>query len=68
MKDAAYTKYVESHIAKRDMLAFVCENTDDQQLLLKTLREDQKLRINVVTAPTQPSQSFKAEKAIRAYQ
>ncbi|XP_014296663.2 structural maintenance of chromosomes protein 5 [Microplitis demolitor] len=50
-----HAKYVERVIAQRDLLAFVCENKDDMNLLLKYLREDRKLIINAVHSdPNKP--------------
>ena len=68
VKDPKDTKYIESHIAFKDMTAFVCENGDDQEKLLQILREQQKLRINVVGAPKEPLDSFQSPEDISRYQ
>ncbi|XP_012059137.1 PREDICTED: structural maintenance of chromosomes protein 5 [Atta cephalotes] len=48
VKEASYAKYLENIIPFRDLIAFTCENKRDMNLLLKYLREQQKLKINVV--------------------
>lgn len=48
LKDREYAKYFENIIAVRDLTAFVCEDKSDMNLLMKYLRDQQKLQINVV--------------------
>lgn len=48
IKEASYAKYLETIIPVRDLIAFTCENKQDMNLLLKYLREQQKLQVNVV--------------------
>lgn len=48
LKDGKYAKYFENIIPQRDLTAFVCEDKNDMNLLLKYLRDQQKLRINAV--------------------
>ncbi|XP_058792958.1 structural maintenance of chromosomes protein 5 [Phymastichus coffea] len=48
LKDAKYAKYFESVIPQRDLFAFVCEDKNDMNLLLRHLRDQQKLKINAV--------------------
>lgn len=48
VKEASYTKYLENVISFRDLIAFTCENKQDMNLLLKYLRDQQKLQINVI--------------------
>lgn len=48
VKEASYAKYLENIIPFRDLIAFTCENKQDMNLLLKYLRDQQKLQINVV--------------------
>lgn len=52
MKDPAMAKYVEHHISFNDMRAFVCENSDDMNLFMDILREQQKLKVNAVIIPS----------------
>uniref|UniRef100_A0A670ZYG5 Structural maintenance of chromosomes protein 5 n=1 Tax=Pseudonaja textilis TaxID=8673 RepID=A0A670ZYG5_PSETE len=58
MKDNKHAKYVENHISANDMKAFVFEMKEDMELFLKEMRDNCKLRVNAVCAP---SESF-AEK------
>uniref|UniRef100_A0A8C6YIE8 Structural maintenance of chromosomes protein 5 n=1 Tax=Naja naja TaxID=35670 RepID=A0A8C6YIE8_NAJNA len=58
MKDNKHAKYVENHISANDMKAFVFEMKEDMELFLKEMRDNNKLRVNAVCAP---SESF-AEK------
>ncbi|XP_035736266.1 structural maintenance of chromosomes protein 5-like [Vespa mandarinia] len=48
VKDITYSKYLERIIPHRDLIAFVCENKEDMNLLTKCLRDQQKLQVNVV--------------------
>lgn len=48
VKDAKYSKYFENIIPFRDLLAFVCEDKQDMNLLMKHLRDQQRLKINAV--------------------
>ncbi|KAL0107255.1 hypothetical protein PUN28_015650 [Cardiocondyla obscurior] len=48
VKEASYAKYLENIIPFRDLIAFTCEDKQDMNLLLKYLREQQKLQVNVV--------------------
>ncbi|OXU28125.1 hypothetical protein TSAR_002632 [Trichomalopsis sarcophagae] len=48
LKDSKYAKYFENIIPQRDLTAFVCEDKNDMNLLLRYLRDQQKLRINAV--------------------
>lgn len=48
VKDVTYSKYLERIIPLRDLIAFVCENKEDMNLLTKCLRDQQKLQVNVV--------------------
>jgi len=44
-------KYLESFISFNDMRAFVCENSEDMNLFMDVMRDEQKLRINAVKTP-----------------
>lgn len=48
IKDAFYAKYLETVIPLRDLIAFTCENKQDMNLLIKYLREQERLQVNVV--------------------
>lgn len=43
-----YARFFETCIPPRDLFAFVCEDVDDMGLLLKYLRDQQKLTINAI--------------------
>lgn len=48
VKNPMYCKYLENTISYNDMVAFVCENSQDMNLLVNSLRSQQKLVVNVV--------------------
>lgn len=48
LRDASYAKYFENVISMRDLTAFVCEDKNDMNALLKHLRQQQKLIVNAV--------------------
>ncbi|XP_014204116.1 structural maintenance of chromosomes protein 5 [Copidosoma floridanum] len=48
LKDPSYSKFFENLISQRDLTAFVCEDKNDMNMLLKYLRTQQKLKINAV--------------------
>lgn len=48
VKDISYSKYLESVIPLRDLVAFVCKNKQDMNLLTTYLRDQQKLQVNIV--------------------
>ncbi|XP_050458298.1 structural maintenance of chromosomes protein 5 [Cataglyphis hispanica] len=48
VKEASYAKYLENIIPFRDLVAFTCENKQDMNLLLRYLRDQQKLQVNAV--------------------
>ncbi|XP_032068719.1 structural maintenance of chromosomes protein 5 isoform X1 [Thamnophis elegans] len=53
MKDNKHSKYVENHISANDMKAFVFELKEDMEIFLKEMRDNRKLRVNAVCAPTE---------------
>ena len=53
MKDQKYARYLENHISFNDMRAFVCEKSEDMNLFMDKMREEQKLRVNAVKVPAQ---------------
>jgi len=52
VKEASYAKYLENIISFRDLVAFTCENKQDMNLLLKYLRDQQKLQVNAIYSDT----------------
>lgn len=43
-----YAKYVENSVAERDLIAFVCEDIEDMNLLIIKLRSEMKLQCNII--------------------
>ncbi|KAK9499317.1 hypothetical protein O3M35_002370 [Rhynocoris fuscipes] len=48
---AANAKYVETMIPHRDLIAFACERAEDTSKLLKLLRDERHLKVNVLNVP-----------------
>lgn len=48
VKSARYSKYFENVLPHRDLCAFVCEDKQDMNLLMKHLRDQQRLQVNCV--------------------
>ncbi|XP_071488629.1 structural maintenance of chromosomes protein 5-like [Diadema antillarum] len=63
--DKDYAKYVERSIPSQDLLAFVCEDADDQDKFITEVRDKQGLRVNVVKSPAEPLSSFNPPKPIQ---
>lgn len=61
VKDASYAKYLETIIPFRDLIAFTCENKQDMNLLLKYLRDQQKLQVNAVYSDPMKQISMKPQ-------
>lgn len=70
MKDQKHAKYVENHISTNDMKAFVFEIQEDMDLFLSELRDNQKLKVNTVCAPSESGaepQPFKPVEELYRY-
>lgn len=71
VKNADYSKYLESIVGRADLDGFVCEDPDDMNLLLKELREVKKLRkVNAVHSNPTPKERFSSpfkEHELRKY-
>ncbi|XP_077004527.1 structural maintenance of chromosomes protein 5 isoform X2 [Tamandua tetradactyla] len=52
MKDNKNAKYIENHIPSNDLRAFVFESQEDMEVFLKEVRDNKKLRVNAVIAPS----------------
>ncbi|GAB6032402.1 Structural maintenance of chromosomes protein 5 [Chamberlinius hualienensis] len=52
VKDAYNAKYIERAVPFKDMVAFVCEDKSDMELLMSTAKQTLRKRINAVMAPT----------------
>ncbi|XP_066273781.1 structural maintenance of chromosomes protein 5-like [Branchiostoma lanceolatum] len=60
-----YARYLEHHISYNDMRAFVCEDQEDMNKFLNEVRDNQKLKVNAVKAPTKPVSEFVPQKPIQ---
>ena len=49
------------------MCAFVCQDKDDMNTFLKTLRDEQRLKINAILMPPEPADTFKPQQPIQRY-
>lgn len=67
MKNAADARYVENHISFNDMRAFVCEDPNDLELFMSTMRDEQRLKVNVVKMPVEAVESFRPPQPLAAY-
>ncbi|EDV21076.1 uncharacterized protein TRIADDRAFT_60486 [Trichoplax adhaerens] len=59
VRDQRCAKYVENHIALRDMMAFVFSNSDDSKTFLQEVRDKQKLNVNAIVPNGQPMDQYK---------
>lgn len=59
VKNANDAKYIESHVSFNDIRAFVCEESEDLNLFMDVMRDEQKLKVNAISMPSQPLSSFK---------
>lgn len=41
-------KFVESRINYKDLISFTCTNPDDLNLMVQKLRQEKKLKVNVI--------------------
>ncbi|XP_030832464.1 structural maintenance of chromosomes protein 5 isoform X1 [Strongylocentrotus purpuratus] len=60
-----HAKFIERSIPFQDMLAFVCEDSQDQDKFINEIREGQNLRVSVVKSPADPSESYTAQRPIQ---
>ncbi|XP_074651000.1 structural maintenance of chromosomes protein 5-like [Tubulanus polymorphus] len=58
VKDQKFAPYIEQTIAKKDMFAFICEESDDLYKFLSILRKQQGLKVAALKMPPQPVESF----------
>ena len=67
VRDPQHAKYIETTIPFKDMRSFVCEDAEDMEVFLKSVRDEQGLQINAVMAPDTALSSFKPEFPITRY-
>ncbi|XP_029468527.1 structural maintenance of chromosomes protein 5 [Rhinatrema bivittatum] len=68
MKDQRHAKYVENHISTNDMRAFVFESKEDMEIFLKEVRDNQRLKVNAVCAPSESFADRRPSKPIEELQ
>lgn len=54
-------KFVEARIGYKDLISFCCTNADDLNLLVQKLRNEQKLKINVICSDECDSTQYISE-------
>ena len=59
MKNQIHAKYIESHVSFNDMRVFVCEDGNDMELFLKTMRDEQRLKVNAALKPKEDPSEFR---------
>ncbi|XP_069619647.1 structural maintenance of chromosomes protein 5 [Ranitomeya imitator] len=64
VKNHLHAKYVENHISKNDMRAFVFESQEDMDTFLKEVRDNQRLRVNAVCSPQESVANNNPQKPI----
>uniref|UniRef100_A0A6J0U4Y2 Structural maintenance of chromosomes protein 5 n=1 Tax=Pogona vitticeps TaxID=103695 RepID=A0A6J0U4Y2_9SAUR len=64
MKNHRHAKYVENHISSNDLRAFVFEIQEDMEVFLREMRDNQKLKVNAVCAPSESCAETKPSKPI----
>ncbi|XP_063151213.1 structural maintenance of chromosomes protein 5 isoform X2 [Candoia aspera] len=64
MKDNKHAKYIENHISLNDMKAFVFEMKEDMEMFLKEMRDNHKLKVNAVCAPSESHAEKRPSKPI----
>nr|XP_054756327.1 structural maintenance of chromosomes protein 5-like [Lytechinus pictus] len=60
-----HAKFIERAIPFQDMLAFVCEDAEDQERFINEIRERQNLRVSVVKSPAEPSENYVSPRPIQ---
>ncbi|XP_015276006.1 PREDICTED: structural maintenance of chromosomes protein 5 isoform X2 [Gekko japonicus] len=64
MKDQKHAKYVENHISSNDMRAFVFESKEDMDIFLREVRDNLRLKVNAVIAPSESCAENRPSKPI----
>lgn len=63
VKDVNFTNVVENAITRLDFAAFVCQTTDDVKTLTRSVRDNLRVKINVIRAPDRRWEDFERETA-----
>lgn len=61
VKEAKHNKFVEHVIGRQDLSAFVCQTTADVRTFTRIVREQLKVKVNIILAPERSYESFEAE-------
>lgn len=61
LKDKKYSQYFENIISQKDLVAFVCEDKSDMNLLLNHLRDQQRLKVNAVHSDPNKNINFQPD-------
>lgn len=67
VKEKDNAKYVENTIAMKDLTAFVCTDKNDMKQLIKKLRVDMKLQVNIAFSEDTNQLEFEPLRDIREY-
>lgn len=65
--NTADARLVEAHVSFNDLRSFVCEDADDLDLFMRKVKNEMKLRVNIVRAPPEQSHSFLPRHPISYY-
>ncbi|CAG5129404.1 unnamed protein product, partial [Candidula unifasciata] len=60
-------KLVEAHVSFNDLRSFVCEDADDLDLFMRKVKNEMKLRVNIVRAPPEPAVTYQPRHPISYY-
>ncbi|BFY96965.1 hypothetical protein BsWGS_00005 [Bradybaena similaris] len=63
----ADAKLVEAHVNFNDLRSFICEDADDLDLFMRKVKNEMKLRVNIVKAPPEAASSFLPRHPISYY-
>jgi len=66
MKDSRYAKYLENIVSNKDLVAFICEDTEDVKKFMQKML-DMKLTVNIFHVVQEPSSSFQPQHSIDKY-
>lgn len=64
IKDAANACIIENSIPKNELMSFVCQTKEDLQTFTRAARDELKIKVSVVMAPTKTMDQFTQESRI----
>lgn len=65
VKDSRHAKYLEACVSTQDLVAFVCEQMEDMELLHRKLRGELRLNVNLIHSPAAEQLAYRAKCDIR---